>query len=97
MRARRAQERGNEALKRGAPFYYRQASTFYSQALEQRSGDAAQNSVYYANRAAAQLQLRNWGRALADARAAVALNGTNVKARALVSAWLAVRLAGTQD
>jgi tetratricopeptide (TPR) repeat protein len=79
---RRLQERGNEALKRGSAFYQKQAADFYTQAIEQRSGNAAQNSVYYANRAHTQLQLKNWGKALADARAAVQLNPGNVKARA---------------
>lgn len=70
-------------MKRGSAFYQRQAAAFYTQALAQRSGNAAQNSVYYSNRAHTQLQLRNWGKALADARAAVELNAANVKARRL--------------
>lgn len=78
---RPAQVQGNEAVKRGSAFYQRQAAAFYTQAIEQRSGNAEQNSVYYANRAHTQLQLRNWGKALADARAAVALNAANVKVR----------------
>jgi hypothetical protein len=76
-----AQERGNEALKRGSPFYLRHAAAFYTQAIEQRGSDAAANSVYHANRAQAHLQLRNWGKALADARAALLCNAGNVKAR----------------
>ena len=68
-------------MKRGTPFYLRHAAAFYTQAIEQRGSDAAANSVYHANRAQAHLQLRNWGKALSDARAAVGFNASNVKAR----------------
>ena len=81
--AARAQERGNEAVKRPGAFYARQAVAFYTQALEQRSGDSAANAVYHSNRAHAHLLLRNWGHALANARAALALSAGHVKARTL--------------
>ena len=71
-------------MKRGSAFYMRQAAAFYTQAIEQRSDNAEQNSVYYSNRAHTQLQLRNWGKALSDAHAAVALYRANVKARCLL-------------
>ena len=78
-----AQTQGNESVKRGSAFYMRQAAAFYTQAIEQRSDNAEQNSVYYSNRAHTQLQLRNWGKALSDAHAAVELNRANVKVRRL--------------
>jgi tetratricopeptide (TPR) repeat protein len=75
-----SQDRGNESLKLGTPFHCRQAAACYSQALAQGLSDPKANSVFYANRAQAHLQLRNWGKALADGRAAVELHPGNVKA-----------------
>jgi hypothetical protein len=76
----RTQDRGNESLKLGTPFHLRQAAMCYSQALAQGDPDPKANSVYLANRAQAHLQLRNWGHALRDGRAAVQLHPGNVKA-----------------
>ena len=92
-----AQTQGNESVKRGSAFYMRQAAAFYTQAIEQRSGNAEQNSVYYSNRAHTQLQLRNWGKALSDAHAAVELNKANVKVRRLRRAGCACGSAHTED
>jgi hypothetical protein len=48
---------GNDMVKAG-PKYYRDALVCYTQALDQKSSIAANNSVYYSNRAAVQLMLR---------------------------------------
>ena len=92
----RTQDRGNESLKLGTPFHLRQAAGCYSQALAQGHPDPRANSVYLANRAQAHLQLRNWGHALRDGRAAVQLNQGNVKA-AFRAAKAAAQLGKHED
>jgi len=87
-RAEAFKDRGNESLRLGTPFHVRQASACYTQALEQGSSDVCANSTYLANRAQAQLLLKNWGRALADGRLALSLNPGNLKA-----AWRAAKAA----
>ena len=79
-RAEALKDRGNESLKLGTPFHLRQAAGCYTQALAQGHPSDETNAVYLANRAQAHLQLRNWGKALADGRAALRLNPANVKA-----------------
>lgn len=72
--------RGNEALRRGNVVNWRNAVAFYTQALEQGCEDVAANVASLANRALAQLKLSNWGKAKADAEAALALQPSHEKA-----------------
>ena len=79
-RAEAFKERGNEALRRGQPVNLRHAVDFYTQALDAGCDSNSANSVFYANRAQANLLLSNWGRALSDGRAALVLDPRNLKA-----------------
>lgn len=74
-RALAYRQRGNEALRRGNAVNLRHAVAFYMQALGEGCGDAGADAAALANRAQAQLLLKNYGRALDDARAALALAG----------------------
>ncbi|ELR22915.1 tetratricopeptide repeat domain containing protein [Acanthamoeba castellanii str. Neff] len=70
---------GNEMVKAG-PKYYRDALAYYTRALEQKSCIAPNNSVYYCNRAAVQLMLRNYNAVVLDCMSAIECSHTNIKA-----------------
>lgn len=56
------------------------AITKYSEAVSAASGDSVATAAALCNRAAAELKLSNFGRALTDAAKAARLDPTNVKA-----------------
>jgi len=70
---------GNEMVKAG-PKYYKDALTYYTQALDQKSSLALNNSIYYSNRAAVHLMLRDYNATVADCMAAIECNPRNIKA-----------------
>lgn len=69
-RAERCKNKGNEALKHGKGGQEK-AVEHYGQGLDERCADAVLHNTLYANRCAAQMMLKNWGKALADATAAL--------------------------
>eukprot|EP00029_Vermamoeba_vermiformis_P007757 TRINITY_DN3444_c0_g1_i1.p1 TRINITY_DN3444_c0_g1~~TRINITY_DN3444_c0_g1_i1.p1 ORF type:complete len:413 (-),score=112.01 TRINITY_DN3444_c0_g1_i1:9-1247(-) len=72
-------EQGNACLQRG-PKYYKDAAEYYTKAIDQKIQDAVKNSILYANRAQANLLLKNYGKTIEDAKKAIELNPKNVKA-----------------
>lgn len=74
-------EQGNTLFKHGSRPSYIRAVTKYSEALNVHCDNAEVKSAAYANRAAAHLKLKNYGKALADAEEALKLNGDHVKSR----------------
>ena len=71
-RAARCKDQGNALLgeRPGGPA---KAAAKYTEGLDEGGRDAALNAALLCNRAAAELMQYNWGRALADATAALAL------------------------
>ena len=69
-RAERSKTRGNEALKHKKAGMEK-AVQHYTEGLDERCVDASLNAVLMANRCAAHTMLKNWGKALADAHAAL--------------------------
>ncbi|BFZ55021.1 HSP70/90 co-chaperone [Savitreella phatthalungensis] len=94
--ATQMKENGNECFVQKE---YKDACEYYTSALAQNSGKGELDAVCYANRAACQLELKNYGKALADCGRALKLQPTNVKALyRSVRACLAVdRLDEAQD
>lgn len=72
-------EKGNEYVKMGKNFY-KDAVDCYTRAIEQKSMDAVNTAVLYANRAQVHLLLGNYRRSLIDAHEALKLNKANIKA-----------------
>jgi hypothetical protein len=72
--AEELRDQGNRYFKRGSPEYYRLAIAKYSEAVTVQDAAPEVTAAAFANRAAAQLKLKNFGRALEDAEAAVAAN-----------------------
>ncbi|KAI5072407.1 hypothetical protein GOP47_0012513, partial [Adiantum capillus-veneris] len=72
-------EKGNEYVKMGKK-YYKDALDCYTRALQQKSMDAVNSSILYANRAHVHLLLGNNRHALDDAQQAIQVNKANVKA-----------------
>ena len=69
-RAERCKKKGNECMgvgKKGAE----KAFEHYTEGLKERCRDDGLNATLLGNRAAAQITLKNWGHALADATAAL--------------------------
>lgn len=81
-------EKGNEQMKRNTKNSCKTAVERYTEALEQRCGDAALETVILSNRAQANLLLGNYGKALEDCRAALKLTPGHAK-----SAYRAARAA----
>ncbi len=79
LRAEELKDEGNAELKKGLS-HRPVALNRYSQALELKCKDQKLNSVIYSNRAHVHMLNRNWGRALADCKAAIDADGSNVKA-----------------
>jgi tetratricopeptide (TPR) repeat protein len=79
--AEELRDQGNRYFKRGCPEYYRLAISKYTEAIAVQDAAPEVTAAAFANRAAAQLKLENFGRALEDAVAAVALHADHVKAR----------------
>ena len=82
-RAERCKAKGNEAMAHGKAGAAKAVES-YSEGLDERGADAALNATLLGNRAAAHTTLKNWGKALADATAALDLDalppGSAVKA-----------------
>lgn len=72
-------EKGNDLVKMGKK-HYTDAVDCYTRAIDQKSMDAMNTSVLYANRAQVHLLLGNNRHALVDAQQALELNKANVKA-----------------
>lgn len=70
-RAERQKSKGNEALRSSEPNSLSHAVERYSEGLAEQPRDATLVAMLLNNRAAAQLMLKNWGRALADSLAAL--------------------------
>ncbi|KAH8556912.1 hypothetical protein BGW37DRAFT_29977 [Umbelopsis sp. PMI_123] len=70
---------GNEAYGRGRAGYA-DAIKFYTQALDVECEDKKLNEACYANRAAVNLELQNYGKVLRDCAKCLGLNDKNVKA-----------------
>ena len=70
-RAERCRDRGNEALKQGKDGIL-DAVDAYTEGLGESCRDMALRATLLANRGAASLMLKNWGKALADSSAALA-------------------------
>jgi Ca2+-binding EF-hand superfamily protein len=64
-RALRSKDKGNDALKHGKGGILK-AIQHYTEGLDERCEEAPLNATLHANRAAAELMLKNWGKALAD-------------------------------
>jgi hypothetical protein len=79
--AEQLRARGNTLFKHGCTKSYRRAVAAYTEALQVPCDVPEVRSALYANRAAAQLKLQNYGRALADAEAALQLDPDHVKSR----------------
>jgi tetratricopeptide (TPR) repeat protein len=74
-------EQGNTLFKHGHRNSYIRAVAKYTEALQVPCNSVGIRSAAFANRAAAQLKLKNYGKALDDAESALALNGDHVKSR----------------
>ena len=72
-------ERGNEAFKLGSRAGYMDALVLYTKGLDLRCNDVALNAQLWANRAAAQYSLGNYGFCVKDAVRSLALNPENAK------------------
>ncbi|KAJ6339048.1 hypothetical protein OIU76_008500 [Salix suchowensis] len=72
-------EKGNEYVKMGKK-HYSDAIECYTRAINQEALSDSDNSIVYSNRAHVNLLLGNYRRALTDAREAIKLCPTNVKA-----------------
>lgn len=72
-------EKGNEYVKMGKK-HYSDAIECYTRAINQEVLSDSDNSIVYSNRAHVNLLLGNYRRALTDAREAIKLCPTNVKA-----------------
>ncbi|KAI9018984.1 hypothetical protein DFJ74DRAFT_608140 [Hyaloraphidium curvatum] len=70
---------GNEAFKRGKAGY-RDALEFYTSGLAVKAGDPLLDAVLHANRAAVNLELKNYRAVLNDCAEAIKLDPSNVKA-----------------
>ncbi|KAJ2959127.1 hypothetical protein NQZ79_g5391 [Umbelopsis isabellina] len=70
---------GNECYKKGR-IGYQDAIKFYTQALDVDCQDQKLNEACYANRAAVNLELQNYGKVLRDCAKCLGLNDKNVKA-----------------
>ena len=79
LQAEELKEKGNEELKKGLS-HRPVALNRYTQALDLKCKDQKLNSVIYSNRAHLHMLNRNWGRALADCKAAIDADPSNVKA-----------------
>jgi len=75
-RAERQKTRGNEALRSKEPNALSHAVDRYTEGLDEHPRDQLLLATLLNNRAAAQLMLKNWGRALADSRAALEVPAT---------------------
>ncbi|XP_049851788.1 tetratricopeptide repeat protein 4 homolog [Schistocerca gregaria] len=71
-------DQGNYFFQKG-PKFYKQAREWYSKAIAEPV-DSDRLSVYYANRAAVELKLENYRRALEDCESSVKHNASNIKA-----------------
>ncbi|GAA5813426.1 hypothetical protein MFLAVUS_006904 [Mucor flavus] len=72
-------EQGNECFRAGKA-RYPDAIAFYSKALDTECSDTSIMEACYANRAACNLELRNYGRVLTDCSKCLEINPKNVKA-----------------
>ncbi|XP_057847553.2 uncharacterized protein LOC131057398 [Cryptomeria japonica] len=72
-------EKGNQFIKMGKK-HYADAIDCYSRAINQKISNDIENSIFFANRAHANLLLGNYRRALMDAEDAIKINPKNVKA-----------------
>ncbi|KAJ3086626.1 40S ribosomal protein [Quaeritorhiza haematococci] len=70
---------GNERFMEGRS-QYKEAITFYTKGIEVKCKDDSLNSILYSNRAAVNLELKNYRRVLNDCAEAIKLNPQNVKA-----------------
>lgn len=70
-RAERCKDAGNEALRNGGKPGLELAAQKYGEGLDERCTDALLNATLRSNRAAAHVMLKNWGKAYADAVAAL--------------------------
>ena len=94
-RATRCKEKGNDALSQKGigNVGVQRAVEHYGEGLDERCVDDVLNATLHANRAAAHVMLKNWGKALVDAVAAAdsgaLADATQRKAlrRAATSAW----------
>ncbi len=77
------QQSGNECMTRSGLKYWDSAVEYYTRAIQCGSNNLAQVSVYFTNRAAAQILKKNWGHASRDCLQALELDPTNVKVGAL--------------
>lgn len=78
--AEELREQGNTLFKQGSRLSYIRAVAKYSEAL--KACDSAEiRASAFANRAATQLKLQNYGKALADAEEALKLSGDHIKSR----------------
>eukprot|EP00897_Mesotaenium_endlicherianum_P007962 jgi/Mesen1/7194/ME000371S06273 len=78
-RAEWLKEQGNISLKKGKR-HYKEALDYYTQAIDEKSSIAANNSIYFANRAQVNFLRGNYGRSLQDSEEALKLNPANLKA-----------------
>jgi Cns1/TTC4 Wheel domain len=74
-------DQGNGYFKRGGRDYLKLAIAKYSEAIAINCTVPETNAAAYSNRAAAQLKLKNFGKALEDAEGALGFQSNNVKAR----------------
>lgn len=72
-------EKGNEYVKMGKA-HYSDAIDCYTRAINQKALNDHENSLIYSNRAHVNFLLGNYRRALEDAKEAIKLSSTNVKA-----------------
>uniref|UniRef100_A0A7S3EE12 Cns1/TTC4 wheel domain-containing protein n=2 Tax=Rhodosorus marinus TaxID=101924 RepID=A0A7S3EE12_9RHOD len=73
-------EKGNSQFKIGTKYSLKRAVEHYTKALELDDLEPEVKSLAYLNRAAAEMKLENFGKALADAKMAISLDSSNGKA-----------------
>ncbi|KAJ1984070.1 HSP70/90 co-chaperone [Dimargaris verticillata] len=71
---------GNECFREGGKRKYRDAIAYYTKAIQQDCDDRELTATCYTNRAAVNLSLQNYRRAILDCKSALEINPKNVKA-----------------
>uniref|UniRef100_A0A7S2X907 Cns1/TTC4 wheel domain-containing protein n=1 Tax=Lotharella oceanica TaxID=641309 RepID=A0A7S2X907_9EUKA len=88
VKATELKNNGNECFKAG-PKRWKDAITFYTQAIDEECGDARLDSVCLSNRALIHMKQKNYGKCIDDCKLAIEKNPRNPKAylRAGQASW----------